>query len=119
MISIFRMLGLGNFSSDQTLQNHLVQVKTGEGKSITIAVVAATLALLGQQVSCSCYSQHLSQRDYNSFKKMFEVLGINQSIHYGTLEQLCENIINQKGDVRKSVEKLLLEDKALESTFRP
>jgi hypothetical protein len=50
---------------------------------------------------------------------MFEVLGINQSIHYGTLEQLCENIINKKGDVRKSVEKLLLEDKALESSFRP
>ena len=72
VISIFRMLGLGNENhTDDALSNHMVQIKTGEGKSITLGVTSATLALLGADVYCGCYSQHLSKRDEADFKNLF------------------------------------------------
>lgn len=53
------------------LQNHLMQIKTGEGKSIILGVMGLLLALMGHSVYCVCYSKILSERDYDSFKDMF------------------------------------------------
>jgi preprotein translocase subunit SecA len=53
-----------------------VQVKTGEGKSIILAVVSIILALHGFEIKCACYSKYLSQRDYQSFELMFTELGL-------------------------------------------
>ena len=41
----------------EKMDNHLVEVLTGEGKSITLGVTAAVLALLGLHVDCACYSK--------------------------------------------------------------
>ena len=85
------MLGLGNENhNDVALSNHMVQIKTGEGKSITLGVTSATLALLGADVYCGCYSQHLSKRDEADFKNLFCELDVENNINYGTLEELCE-----------------------------
>lgn len=42
----------------------MVEVKTGEGKSVVLAVLAAYLALVGFDVYEACYSLYLSQRDF-------------------------------------------------------
>ncbi len=69
----------------------MVQIKTGEGKSITLAIVSIVFALYGFEVNCACYSEYLSIRDYTSFEEMFKILGISHLIKYGTFNQLCEN----------------------------
>ena len=51
-------------------------MKTGEGKSIILGILAAFFALLGYNVDVICYSPYLSQRDSNSFHDLFYKLGI-------------------------------------------
>ena len=82
------------------LENNLVQVLTGEGKSIILAIAASLLALLGMDVSCACYSTYLSERDFENFKWLFDMLKITDRIHYGTFNNLCERIINKNGQLR-------------------
>jgi preprotein translocase subunit SecA len=43
--------------------NRLAEVKTGEGKSIVLAVLSIYFALFGYEVHCACYSNMLSKRD--------------------------------------------------------
>ncbi len=102
VVSIFRLLGLDASDRDY-LKNHLVEIGTGEGKSVTMAVTASVLALLGYDVDCACYSEYLSQRDYEDFIGLFSAFGLRRHITYGTFNRLCENLINQRGDVRQVV----------------
>lgn len=86
------------------LSNHLVQIGTGEGKSVILAMVSTLLALLGYDVDCACYSEYLSGRDYEAFQSLFQAFAVGSFVHYGTFNQLCESFINQHGDVRALVE---------------
>jgi hypothetical protein len=120
VISIFRLLGtdknLGLLSimADKSaedaetilskfLDDHLDQMISGEGKSVTLAIIAATLAHLGFKVGEVCYSRYLSDRDYKDFKDLFNAFQLNGLIQYGTFADLCERIINEKGDIRELV----------------
>ncbi|KAL4445289.1 hypothetical protein ABPG74_022102, partial [Tetrahymena malaccensis] len=130
IISILRILGLGYIKEkdtrvissvkkffdydtkndeepDDQLKNNLIEIGTGEGKSVTLAVTACILVLLGANVSCACYSQYLSQRDYDSFLPIFVNLGITENIQYGAFTQICEQFINEQGEVRNRVIKLI------------
>lgn len=40
--------------------DNFVQIKTGEGKSVTLAIVSMIFALWGFDISCACYSTYLS-----------------------------------------------------------
>jgi hypothetical protein len=125
VVSIFRILGIGyeidkmkilkekfNLTQkDLSLKKNFVQIGTGEGKSVTLAVTAVVLSILGFDVYCVCYSDYLSKRDYNAFKILFDVLELKKFIHYGTFNKICEDEINKEGDVRKIVEDLILEGK--------
>ena len=125
VISIFRMLGVGYevntmqtlkekfrlTQKDLSLKKNLVQIGTGEGKSVTLAVTAVVLSLLGFNVYCVCYSDYLSKRDYNAFKKLFDFLDLQSFIHYGTFNKVCEDEINKEGDIRKIVEDLICDGK--------
>jgi hypothetical protein len=114
VVSIFRMLGIGNASStmksssplggSSSLKNNLVQIGTGEGKSVTLAVAAVTLSLLGFDIYCVCYSEYLSKRDFQTFKPLFDCLNLVENIRYGTFNRICEDVINKNGDIRKIVE---------------
>lgn len=64
------------------LQNHFIQIGTGEGKSIIIAVTAIVLALLDFQVTCVCYSEYLSERDLNDFSDIIKEFEISKDIIY-------------------------------------
>eukprot|EP00052_Salpingoeca_macrocollata_P025734 m.234579 g.234579 ORF g.234579 m.234579 type:complete len:2885 (+) comp22475_c0_seq2:54-8708(+) len=105
VISIFRLFSLD--SEDIQIENHLVEIGTGEGKSITIAVTAIILALFGFEVSAACYSEYLSQRDRAAFDGIINILGVGEAVHYGTFNQLCEQIINAEGQVRTAVEEVI------------
>jgi len=100
VVAIFRMLGMDN---PKKLSSNLVQMLTGEGKSVILAVASSILALMGYDVYCACYSDYLSTRDYNAFESIFQAFDIADFITYGTFSQLCENYINRGGSVRDIV----------------
>ncbi len=89
------------------LSNHLIQVPTGEGKSVVLAVTATVLGLLGYDVNCACYSEYLSRRDYEDFLPIFNAFSVNRFISYGTFNQMCEDFINEYGNVRLLVEETI------------
>ena len=107
VVSIFRLLSIDNKDDDQFVR-HLVEIGTGEGKSLTLAVASCIWALMGFDVSCVCYSKYLSQRDFNSFENLFALLRVKKYIHYGTFDQLCERTINAHGNIRTLVENAIL-----------
>lgn len=53
VVVIFRLLGLKQTSV--YLASHLIQVLTGQGKSVVLAMTAATLALFGAEVSVALF----------------------------------------------------------------
>lgn len=59
-----RLLSIDTTTTAMPIENHLVQVKTGEGKSIILGITSCFLGLLGFFVDCCCYSSYLSQRDF-------------------------------------------------------
>jgi hypothetical protein len=132
VISIFRMLGLGyskgfkrvnidtakkffGYDTDTSLRNNLVQIGTGEGKSLTLAISAVVLSLLGFDVFCVCYSEYLSDRDKLTFKPLFQACNLTEHIFYGTFNKICEETINSDGDVRKIVKNLIIKGDQFET----
>ena len=112
LVAIFRLMGFDSaslFSKAAVfeIKNHLAQVLTGEGKSVTLAITAALFALLGFEVDCACYSEYLSARDYDEFSGLFIAFGVQSRIQYGTFNKLCEAYINIRGDTRYMVESLI------------
>ena len=111
VIAIFRMFGIG-YNSKSEKYNNLIQIGTGEGKSVVMAVAASVFALIGFDVNCSCYSEYLSSRDKQAFASVFEALGIEDHIEYGTFNKLCENLLNEQCNVRETVLQMIFENKS-------
>lgn len=104
------MLLLGIVYDKEHLDNRLAQVGTGEGKSVVLAGLSSYLALVGFKVRCACYSAYLSGRDQASFMPLFERLGVEKEIKYGTFNQLCEDILNSDGtNFKEEVTNMILE----------
>lgn len=55
------------------------------------------------RVSCACYSEYLSSRDYSSLEFLFNALDVQAYISYRTLVKLCEEEINMKVNIRETV----------------
>mmetsp|Transcript_55824 Transcript_55824/g.116793 ORF Transcript_55824/g.116793 Transcript_55824/m.116793 type:complete len:2524 (-) Transcript_55824:513-8084(-) len=114
VIAIFCMLGLDNprsgRGSTSDLERSLVQVRTGEGKTAVLGVAACVFGLLKVRVSCACYSEYLSNRDYASLDFLFKALGIEAFISYCTLVKLCEGEINKKVNIREKVAAVITGD---------
>eukprot|EP01040_Poterioochromonas_malhamensis_P006738 gene6738-7261_t len=87
------------------LMNHLLQILTGQGKSIILSSTAAIFAELGYDVYISCYSRYLSDRDKMQFQDFFKLLEIdaNQHVVYNTLHNLVERMINNEGNFRDQI----------------
>lgn len=90
------------------MRNNLVQIRTGEGKSVVLAIVSIIFALNGFEVNCACYSNYLSERDYNDFQKLFNKLGVTEYIKYGTFNELAEYKINRECSIRESILNLVI-----------
>lgn len=118
LIAIFRLLGMDKSNSifdsilnliyESKLNGHLIEVGTGEGKSILLGGLSCVLSLLDFDVYCASYSKHLSSRDYEAFLPLFKQLDVSNKIHYSTLSELAEIVINSKGDIRNAVNNFLL-----------
>ena len=90
-------------STALNFSNHVVEIGTGEGKSVTLAVSAMLLSFLGFEADVVCYSEYLSERDYESFQSMFTDFGLTTSIRYGTFKSICEKFLNEQGNIRDGV----------------
>ncbi|KAL4450790.1 hypothetical protein ABPG74_011632 [Tetrahymena malaccensis] len=99
--TVMRLLSIDTTTTQMPIENHLVQVKTGEGKSIILGITSCFLGLLGFYVDCCCYSNYLSQRDFQSFSHIFQQLEIDNVIKYNTFEKQFEDIINDPEDMRQ------------------
>uniref|UniRef100_A0A7S4GCW1 SecA DEAD-like N-terminal domain-containing protein n=1 Tax=Eutreptiella gymnastica TaxID=73025 RepID=A0A7S4GCW1_9EUGL len=97
VLGILRLLGWD--CADGQMVNHMVQIPTGEGKSIVVALTAAIKAVHGFSVDVVCYSEYLTTRDFTDFKVFFKELGVEDRIRYMTFQQLCECHI---GELRKA-----------------
>lgn len=82
------------------MDSHLAQIRTGEGKSVTLGVLAVFNALLGYDVDVACYSGYLSVRDYDGFKDIFELFDVSGNIEYGTFESLADRLGDPTGQIR-------------------
>jgi len=54
----------------------------------------------------------LSSRDYDDFKDVFNTLGVQHNVFYGTIEELSEQLINRRGNIRESVRNVVSSNKA-------
>ena len=106
MISIFMLLSFNKPSKH--FENQLIEIRTGEGKSITLGVCAIIFALMGYQADVVCYSKILSSRDENDFRNLFDQFGVTSRIKYYTIDNLCENIINEGEKLRDTVNNFLI-----------
>ena len=97
------------FTSLNLITRQLIQIGTGEGKSVVLAATAVILALLGYNVSCACYSNYLSQRDFDDFSELFSLFQVSKYIRYGEFANFAEFWINSEvpsSDLRKTVKSL-------------
>ena len=67
ILTILRFLVYDSGDTDTDLASHVMQIRTGEGKSIILGACSAFFALYGFRVRCVCHSDYLSHRDYSLF----------------------------------------------------
>ena len=108
VIALFRMLSIAD--EERQLANNLIEIGTGEGKSVTLAVAACVFGLMGFDVSVACYSEYLSERDYESFRYIFDALNLRDRVFYGTFNQISEREINKRGSIRDSVKAIIMKN---------
>ena len=83
--------------------NHVVEIGTGEGKSVTLAVGAMLLSFLGFGVDVVCYSDYLSDFDFEAFQHMFMRFGLTNLIRYSSINKVCEIYLNNPRSIREGV----------------
>ncbi|EDQ84088.1 uncharacterized protein MONBRDRAFT_30607, partial [Monosiga brevicollis MX1] len=95
---------------ENKLGGAFVQVQTGGGKSIILGFACVLYALLGFDVSCACYSDILSSRDYKDFEAFFKTMGVHGNIRYSTMQALAERELNARGCMRTAVQRLIADN---------
>jgi hypothetical protein len=55
---------------EDNLDPHMVEVLTGQGKSVVLALTSIVLAFFGFRVDCACYSEYVGARHRNEFKNV-------------------------------------------------
>jgi len=101
----------------QNMDPHMVEVLTGQGKSVVLALTSIVLAFFNFRVDCACYSEYLSARDRIEFKNVFEFFNVADFIVYSTFNTLCERTINELVQVRGAVEQLVNPGQVKSSSF--
>jgi len=117
LLVLFRLLQLhksgsrGYWSSSggsekrQLKRSHLAQVLTGEGKCLTLGLLAAFLALHGTESDIVCYRKFLSDQDRNAMQPFLSFIGVEDKVRYATFDELC----NERLEVIQAASASLLE----------
>lgn len=92
VLSVLLLLGM---DTNSTLKNHLLQVKTGEGKSIIVVVAAVFFALLDFKVDVVCYNPYLASRDEKYGQPLFKALNVYRDVNYFDFGHLSGKHIKQ------------------------
>lgn len=106
ILTVLYMFGCDSPDGDD-LESQLLQIRTGEGKSMILGAAATVLGLLGFKVRCVCYSEYLSNRDYALFADVFDLFGLGLRIKYSKITAFSEDTTASKGDIRSLTEALL------------
>ena len=80
----------GSQENSQPPENHAAQVLTGEGKCLTLGLLASFLALHGLESDVMCYRKFLTEQDSSFMQPFFNFLGVEEKIRYLTFDELCE-----------------------------
>jgi len=77
-----RVLGMKHFSVQvmgayAMLRGMIAEMETGEGKTLTATLTAATVALAGVPVHIISVNDYLTQRDADTMRPLFEALGLS------------------------------------------
>lgn len=99
-----RVLGMRHFSVQvmggyAMVRGMIAEMETGEGKTLTATLTAATVALAGVPVHVISVNDYLTQRDADTMRPLYEALGltvgcVNQDVeHDDRPEQYSKNII--------------------------
>ena len=107
VLTILRLLGCAD-SSLSSLQNHMMQIGTGEGKSVVLGALSTIFGVLNIPVRCVCYSEYLSCRDYEDFKDIFISFKCQQHIVYSKITQFSEDSVSKKGNIRQLTQDMIL-----------
>jgi len=85
---LIQILAIGSFlihytknqnQKQKNIRGRIAQIKTGEGKSMIIAMLALSNALMGYFVDVITSTHYLAERDQVKFKKLFSLFGISSS----------------------------------------
>ena len=104
VVSVLLLLGMQNHAP---MKHHLLEVKTGEGKSVTTAASAIVLALLGYRVDVACYNPYLAERDKRKFEELFSLFRVGTKIRYRSFDVLINSAVRTVGDTRQLATQLL------------
>ena len=106
VLTLLYMFGCGK-GPQSSLESQLMQIRTGEGKSMILGAAAAMLALLGFRVRTVCYSDYLSSRDFRLFEEVFQKFGVLELVKYSKITTFAEDSTAAKGNIRDLTESLL------------
>ena len=106
VLTLLHMFGCGK-GGQSSLESQLMQIRTGEGKSLILGAAACTLALLGFRVRTVCYSEYLSSRDFSLFEDVFRRFGLIDDVKYSKITKFAEDSTLSKGNIRELTESLL------------
>eukprot|EP00984_Skeletonema_dohrnii_P034349 scaffold33533_cov119-Skeletonema_dohrnii-CCMP3373.AAC.1 len=109
VLTLLYMFGCGK-GPRSSLESQLMQIRTGEGKSMILGAAAAMLALLGLRVRTVCYSEYLSSRDFRLFEEVFQKFGVLDLVKYSKISTFAEDSNASKGNIRDLTESLLRGD---------
>eukprot|EP00930_Biecheleria_cincta_P000883 TRINITY_DN102076_c0_g1_i1.p1 TRINITY_DN102076_c0_g1~~TRINITY_DN102076_c0_g1_i1.p1 ORF type:complete len:2570 (+),score=578.81 TRINITY_DN102076_c0_g1_i1:70-7779(+) len=82
-------VGMKDDKKVMTPENHLAQVLTGEGKCLTLGMLASFLALIGVESDVVCYRKCLTDQDKRAMLPFYKFLGIDDKVRYLTFDELC------------------------------
>jgi len=99
ILTVLRLLGVD--SDDKGLRSHLMQIRTGEGKSMILGMLSVIFALFGFKVRCVCYSEYLSTRDYKLFEELFDGFKVKPLVTYSKITAFSEDQVDAQGNIRQ------------------
>ena len=106
VLTLLTLFGCGTTSSS-SLKSQLMQIRTGEGKSMILGAAAVVLTLLQFRVRCVCYSEYLSTRDFNLFRDVFDLFSVTEYVNYSKITTLSEDNTSTKGNIRDLTNSML------------
>lgn len=108
------ILGMSHFPSQLRggyvlLNGHLAEMDTGEGKTLTATLAAATMALSGRRVHVVTVNDYLAERDAEQMGPLFRALGLTTGLVVERMEP-DEKLRQYRADIVYCTSKILTFD---------